>query len=135
METKESVELDYSDLIGRPFREFGRGPEAYDCFGLWIEINKRLGIKVLDYGQLIGENSETICKKADEYRPKFTKIKEPQPGDLILFRTDTGLTDHIGVIVQPGLFLHVLKKQGILCTYLDNYFWRGRIEGLYRYAG
>jgi cell wall-associated NlpC family hydrolase len=32
------------DLIGRPYRYGARGPEAYDCWGLVLEVRRRLAL-------------------------------------------------------------------------------------------
>ena len=41
--------IDVSDLIGVPFVEFGRDKEnGLDCYGLAIEVEKRLGKDLKD---------------------------------------------------------------------------------------
>ena len=36
--------IDVTDLVGKPFLHCGRGPDAYDCFGLVLEVLRRVGI-------------------------------------------------------------------------------------------
>ena len=43
----------YDDLIGKPYEPHGTGPEAFDCWGLCVEVLKRLGI--FEHLDLAGE--------------------------------------------------------------------------------
>ena len=44
-EVLELLNVDYTDLLGKPFRLGARGPEYYDCWGLCLELGKRAGIE------------------------------------------------------------------------------------------
>ena len=38
------------DLIGKPYEGGGRGPDSYDCYGLVVEVESRMGRRVPDVG-------------------------------------------------------------------------------------
>ena len=54
---------------------------------------------------------------------------EMRPGDLVFFR-DKG-SDHIGVLVREGSFLHVSSTLGVTVSDLDAY-WRPRLRDVRR---
>jgi len=37
------------DLIGKPYQRGARGPDAYDCWGLCVEVYRRGGIDLPDF--------------------------------------------------------------------------------------
>jgi cell wall-associated NlpC family hydrolase len=39
-----SLEAIALDLVGRPYRRGARGPDAFDCWGLVLEMRRRLGL-------------------------------------------------------------------------------------------
>lgn len=56
-----------------------------------------------------------------------------QFGDGVLFKI-WGLPSHVGIVVSPGHFLHVLMRGHYSC--IENYRtpkWAPRIEGFYRH--
>ena len=127
--------LRYADLIGKPFREYGRGPEGYDCYGVYLEVNRRLGREVPDLESVAIGQTEVILAKVEESRKLFERVSDPQPGDLVLIENEPGQCRHIGVVVGRGFFLQACDRIGIHRSRLDHRLWRQRIEGVYRYAG
>ncbi len=41
-------EFTVDDMLGCPYEEGGRGPDRYDCYGVVLECEKRLGHTLLD---------------------------------------------------------------------------------------
>jgi len=128
-------EPDVSDLIGKPFAEFGRGPDAYDCYGVWIEVRKRLQLPAIDVGSLAISLSEAIAEKIQNSKWMFQKVDREEVGDLVLFRGVAGMNTHIGAVIAHGVFLHGAAGIGIHRSKLNNPLYRDRIEGIYRYVG
>ena len=126
--------LKYDDLIGKAFEENGRGPETYDCYGVAIEINRRAGKTIPDYALLVDHALAVIQEKISEHKHEFVKVSEPEPGDIVLIRSEPGAGDHFGVIVERGAFLHTSSKAGhVHKVRLDHPFYKDRIEGIYRF--
>lgn len=126
--------MKYDDLIGLPFEENGRGPAFYDCYGLALEVNRRLGKEIPDYAILVAHIVESIQQEVDKHKHEFTRVSEPEPGDIVLIRSEPGVGDHFGVIVERGAFLHASARTGdVHRVRLDHPFYKNRIEGIYRY--
>ena len=113
--------IDYNDLIGKPYKEKGRGPDGYDCYGLCIEVCKRFGT--------------ALPEMSDMLESLFLPVSQPIPGDLVLV-TNVG-EKHAGVMIDDTLFLQVVAtgRRGVHCMRIDHPWVSGRIEGYYRYAG
>lgn len=126
----------YADLIGAPFLEKGRGPNGYDCYGVYLEVNRRLGKEVPDLSSVAIAQTELIVRKITEARRLFGKITDAaRPGDLVLIRNRPDQARHIGVAVCRCFFLEVCDRIGIHRSRLDDPTWSQLIEGVYRYAG
>jgi cell wall-associated NlpC family hydrolase len=137
-----SVIVDYQDLIGVQFAYGGRGPDTYDCYGLAIELYRRLGKDIPDVRS--PTELDAIAHQVDLERHKWIEIaKKPesdvipfsalQPGRLIVLRVK-GLACHVGFIHRPRKFLHTWEasNQVIQCELAD---WRSRITDVYEYGG
>jgi cell wall-associated NlpC family hydrolase len=131
-------ELYYADLIGASFEDYGRGP-AYDCYGLWIEVRKRLGLPAPDFGSIAIGLTQAIADKLEAHRRLFLQRedREEQPGDLVLIRSDKDprLCSHIGVVVERGKFLQACDSIGVHRSQLRNPLWKRLVEGVYEYVG
>ncbi len=127
------VSFHYSDLIGKPFADFARGPDAFDCYGLVIEVFKRSGYSFPDHGSLVYMASRQIADKIAGYLSDFQKITRPEVLDIVLmWREFPGVVDHMGVMVERGYFLHTTGA-GVICSRVDDPNWAGRIAGFYRW--
>lgn len=124
--------MDFSDLIGKPYIDHGRGPQGYDCYGLVLEVEKRMGtvmpdFEYRDFRGLIDLKSEAFLKEG-----KAVEVEEPVPGALCLFRNFKGMASHIGVYLGDDLFIHCHYKRGVCIerfspyriTAVGVYVWR-----------
>jgi cell wall-associated NlpC family hydrolase len=116
------------DLLGKPFADSGRGPDVYDCVGLMIAIERRLGRDIPDWGSHV-----RLLAGALSRWEKITPGTE-QPGDGILFRSSDPPW-HIGVVYGQGYMLHASPDAGEVVRVRYNLPpWQGRIEGIYRWT-
>jgi len=129
--------IDISDLINKPYRENGRGPEFYDCGGLFYEIAKRLGryLPQYDTPKTDEEKNELFVTVKDL---NFVKIEEPEAWCAVIFRLwdDKGNEKwHIGHVL-PGLerFIHITENTAVCTTSLNHKHWSVFFEGFYRYG-
>tara|TARA_R100001086_G_scaffold249921_1_gene191834 strand:- start:247 stop:669 length:423 start_codon:yes stop_codon:yes gene_type:complete len=135
--------LQYADLIGVPFAYNGRGPDTYDCYGLNMEIYRRLGVKVPDVRS--PTDLDDIAAVMGFEKTKWTTLwtKEgigdaPSHADMpvgatLMFNVN-GRTSHVGIVVRPGRFLHAWEHLGGVAEERIS-LWRRRIEGIYRFDG
>jgi cell wall-associated NlpC family hydrolase len=56
-----------------------------------------------------------------------------RPGDAALF-TVAGEPTHVGVVVEPGRFLHIRIGQTSVVERYDGPLWGRRLRGFYRHA-
>jgi cell wall-associated NlpC family hydrolase len=84
-----------------------------------------------DYSSI--EDRATLQRLITQHSSDFTRVENPQPGDLVLMRV-VGFNSHIGLVLEKGNFLHMWKGAGVVVERLTGPEWRHRIEGYYRYA-
>lgn len=128
----------YEDLLGLSFgAEFPTGPfgRVY-CASLVAEVLRRRGIDVeiptLDEGNE-DELEERLA--AAGFVPLVDG--EAAEGDLLLFSIpapawDSEMHPHLGILVDPPLFLHVLTGSDVGLGSLDRIAWKTRLSGIYR---
>jgi murein DD-endopeptidase len=124
--------LDYLDLLGKEFKYGGRGPDAYDCYGLMIETRKRAGLFMpnhyLSFEDLPARH-EAIMEGAGSY---FKELPAPQPFCLVTFRIHPRFTTHIGMVLEDCVrFIHISRKMGVGVERLDLPIWAKRITGFW----
>lgn len=112
--------IDVKDLIGTPFKEFGRDAKTgLDCYGLVIEVAKRYGKELKDVAAHKFSIAEAD-KEADlKLNVKVTKdVKKPCIG--LEFRGLDGRL-HIGITIDDkGTFLQATENQGVRMSTLDS---------------
>ena len=117
--------LDISDLLGCRFVNHGRSKsEGFDCYGLAIEVSKRLGHELPDIWYETS-SSKTFTSKADEVfevmEGKIEETDEQTLGNLIVFFDGNGCMVHIGVFLKPRLFIHA-DGTSVRVENLDYYY-------------
>ena len=114
--------IDVSDLIGLPYCDNGRGPDGFDCYGLAIEVEKRLGKKLLD---AVYENHDK--ELSDKWRP----LLNVRPSDFItegaLLEIHVGNTLHIAVALDSTRMIHATTNQGVRISKIAAY----KLAGIY----
>ena len=120
--------------VGLPYRALGRGPEAYDCLGLFVTLQRmRHGREVFD----------PMCTAAQALRRGFAAQEKPnwravdraQEGDALLFKV-RGMELHVGYALDARLMLHTDQDVGE--SMMEDYRsprWGDRLEGIYTYVG
>lgn len=122
--------------IGLPFRDKGRGPDAYDCWGLVRAVlAAQFGIDLPDYAGAYtnAHDHASVAAAVDAgLTDGWTTVDDPRAGDLLVIK----IADrpwHCGLMVTPDRFLHVPDKGTSCHERLDNVIWTRRIEGIYRH--
>lgn len=100
--------LDVIDLIGIPYKLHGRYKDGMDCYGVAIEVERRLGKELRDV------NYESTDKYLAEENAPTLNVK---PTDKIQVGTILEMTLHnelhIGVVVSKSTFIHATINQGV----------------------
>lgn len=95
---------------GVPHRSGGVDRRGVDCSGLMQLVFKEA------FRLELPRTSRAQSRMGQSVPPT-----EMRPGDLVFF-LDKG-RDHIGVVVEGRIFLHVSSKQGVILSELDAYWW------------
>lgn len=105
-----------ANYIGLPYRHNGRGPEAFDCWGLVrLVLQLQFGIEVPSYDWLSPEQCTTskdlrvVASLMDEYRKDWIDLGKSQvgivEGDIALLLR-FGMPCHVGIICGKDWMLH-----------------------------
>lgn len=125
--------VDVSEYIGLPFESGGRGPVAYDCYGLLrLVYAERLGIELpahCGYSDVMTPTTAAMIRRG---MIDWAPVTTPEPWDAVLFNVD-GRGNHIGLVIQPGLMLHTAPGKDATIENYQRPYWRARIEGFYRW--
>jgi cell wall-associated NlpC family hydrolase len=127
-----------AEYVGIPFAERGRSRAGVDCWGLArLLLAERYGVDVPSY---VGDYRSPLDR--DEVATLITgEIPEawqavpsaPRPGDVALLRV-AGRPLHVGVLVAPPWFLHVMEGRETVLERLDSPQWARRVLGVYRHV-
>lgn len=124
--------VEAADLIGVPFQYRGRGPDAYDCFGLVKECWRRAhGIELPDF--LSPEDQGTQAAVGLIQLQQWERVPL-QPNVMAAIRIGR-LVSHCGFLLDECRMIHAWNRSGgVTIVRLDDE-WKRRIEGFYRYVG
>jgi cell wall-associated NlpC family hydrolase len=121
----------FDDLIGKPFVDMGRGPEGFDCWGIVLEVNRRLGRDLPDYPGVHICEQDVILARIAAHRCEFDRVSDPQPGDVVLYK-QYGDHLHFGAVIDGARFIHCSEGMGVKINRFDHPLIRQLIEGFYR---
>lgn len=126
--------MDFTDLIGLPWRPKGRTRAGVDCWGLvWLCYRERFGIELpagtdrYDDPSDRKENERIIAEGIVDWR--MVPANEARPGDVVLMKRG-GDRCHTCLLVRRGWVLHI--REAINSVQLPIY--RVEREG-YKVAG
>lgn len=108
-------------MLGTPYRDHGRDKSGYDCYGLAIEVERRMGYKLDD---VFYENHDLTL--SSEYAPTLnvTPIEKPREGAII--EMEYGKEIHIGVCLNAREFIH-MTRTGCRVNHIGSI----KVRGLY----
>lgn len=127
--------------IGKPYADKGRGPDAFDCWGLARAVLQERGLVLPDYADAYAtadDPDEAAAAVRAGLADGWRAVSRPQPFDLIVLNV-AKRPWHCGVMVAADRFLHVMPpaptgRQAFSCIErIDSPRWVGRIEGWYRH--
>lgn len=128
--------------VGLPYRDKGRGPDAWDCWGLVRQVlDDVFHVALPDYADAYSAaaDRDSVAAAVEAgLREGWRRVETPCEGDLLILRI-AGRPWHCAVMVGERLFLHCpppdLKGRQLLSCIerLDSPHWARRIEGYYRH--
>ncbi len=118
----------FDPFVGLPYAERGRGPDAFDCWGLVVEVYRvGLDLRLPLYGDA------ATCAEEDRLfrheRAFVRQVERPDLFDLVLIRERPW---HIGLWAGRGHLLHMPFAKTSVIEPIST-FGR-RVEGFYRHV-
>lgn len=125
--------------IGLPYEDKGRGPDAFDCYGLVrgaLAAQFRLCLPSYDDTYVAAGDRHSVATAVEAALTNtWAPVVSPQPvaaGDVVILKVG-GRPWHCGLVVARNLFLHILEGGTSCIERLDGVQWVRRIEGVYRH--
>jgi len=130
-------QINTDDLLDKPFKMGASGPDAYDCYHLCQEVCRRAGVYLPPK-----ESIADIERRADaleEAKTSCIELEQPEPYCIVAIRGEPMHPDwitHMGIVLANRYqFIHIRRNHLVTIERLDHPYWRGKIEGYYRYVG
>lgn len=125
----------WNGYVGLPYLAKGRDRAGLDCWGLVRlvyaeQFDTALPSLADDYA---ADDNARIAELIATRREGWVEASVQQSGDVVVLRID-GVDSHLGIVTQPGFFLHVREGADSVIERLDSPTWRHRHVGTYRYA-
>jgi lipoprotein Spr len=122
--------------VGIPFAPHGRTREGCDCWGLVrLVLADRFGVLLPEFHGYEGAGDrDGIPALLNEGKAMFMPVPmhQERAGDVVLALVN-GAPMHVGVVVEPGVMLHVVKGADACIEDYRRPAWSSRIEGIYRH--
>lgn len=126
--------------VGLPFEKFGRGPDFFDCWGLFrLVYLQEIGIALprFDGDGYCRSNRHATAQAEIKIRQEAADWCAIAPGDEQPFDglliDEVGFACHIAVVVRPGDMLNIREGADACIESYADAAWRDRIAGIYRH--
>jgi hypothetical protein len=128
---------DIIDYIGKPWEANAKGPEAFDCWGLLVDVyKKQLNLDLPEYPKIDRDSLASLQGGiATILNSDWTAIARPVEYCAVCLSVNTKYAHHVGVFleVDGGRVLHCTKQGGVLCEPLDSVKSRYNLVNFYAY--
>ena len=125
--------IETKDLIGKPFEMGARGPDSYDCYGICLEVAKRAGVEIEQFGVGIDE-LKNRSDRINEGKNNYEKIDKPEPFCMVSFKIHPRFVTHMGMVLENCThFIHIIKRSHVVIERLDLPKWQKRLDGYYKW--
>ena len=125
--------------IGRPWIAGARGPESFDCWGLFLWVQGKHFGRELPLIPVDALSLRVVLKTFSDHpeRKRWQHVSAPKHGDAVLMR-QSRYPVHVGIWldIDGGGVLHCAQSVGVVFQdlwALDRHGWR--VEGFYAFRG
>lgn len=124
--------------IGKPFEAFGRGPDAFDCWGIVRAVfADRLGIELPPHDEIGPQNHRAVAQAMQQgvATGPWIAVDPPRAFDVMVARRDphSRYPGHVGVMIDPWRVLHVWESRDVHVSRINEPALKGLILGFYRH--
>jgi len=129
------------EYIGIPYQLHGTTREGLDCWGLpCLWYREQYGVDLPTFGDRYGRELGAAERahiagviRGESAQWRQVRSGDEQRGDLVLFRVLTE-ESHIGIVIEPGRFLHARQGVDSCVERYDSPTWARRVVSFYRWA-
>ena len=121
----------FNDLFTARYELLARGPDAYDCYGLVLEVSKRLGIDLPE--NILYTHANDAQESFEAQRDNFILLTRPELYCLVAIEYIPGYITHVGIMITREKFLHMTRAHGVLLTSLNDLRWKTKLRGFYKW--
>lgn len=127
----------WNDYIGKEFKEKGRGPDYFDCWGLvrHVYLYHFSGGPVLpsyDECYKSTQDKDILASLIKEQSQQWKYVHEPKEFDIVVLKI-VGLPFHVGIVTKQGYMLHCLENVNTVHEKYTSMRWANKIAGFYRH--
>jgi cell wall-associated NlpC family hydrolase len=120
-------------VLGRPFKDGGRGPDEFDCWGLYRYLLLRSNHWCPDYPRS-GDPAEDAKRMLAAQDEGWDELPGPIFAAAVLLRC-AGQECHVGFVLDEQRFVHIFKGSiGVLVSEFADPRYARAIIGFYRYS-
>jgi cell wall-associated NlpC family hydrolase len=110
LQTRDNLVEYATTLLGRPYRNGAKGPQAFDCSGLVHYVYER-------FDMTVPVSTEGLSRIGYE-----VSRDEMTAGDIAIFRISGDM--HAGIMINDLEFIHASKSRGVAIDSLDLPYWK-----------
>ncbi len=97
-------------LLGKPYKNAAKGPDAFDCSGLVYYVYGQ-------FGMAVPVSTEGLNRMGYEIGRS-----DVASGDLVVFRIRGDY--HVGIMINRQEFIHASKSRGVTIDSIDGVYWK-----------
>ena len=124
------MKSEFDHLIGKPFGEYGRGPDLYDCWGVVIESGKLMGEDTPDYSDISHNEADKVWGIVRKTLPEYEQIDKPVRKAIVLFMHVDG-TAHFGCLIDKRYMIHTNEELGCHISSVADGLYSKLVKGFY----
>ncbi len=111
---RQQLYAQYGEWRGVRYRNGGLSKAGIDCSGLvYLTYRDRFGVQLPRNTRDLSSVGVTI------------DAQQRRAGDLLFFRINRW-TNHVGIYLEDGRFLHASTSSGVMISHVDEPYWKSR---------
>lgn len=113
-EVRQQLYAQYSEWRGVRYRAGGLSKAGVDCSGLvYLTYRDRFDLQ-------LPRNTRDLANVGAP-----VASQQWRAGDLVFFRINRW-TNHVGIYLEDGRFLHASTSSGVMISHVDDPYWKNR---------
>jgi len=115
-----------ADLVGKTYQDRGRGPDVFDCEGLFLEVQHRLGYRGRE--PFLGTTESRARTWLHVAELDWLSLDSPRAGCAVFFPQEL----HVGTMYDTQRFFHTSSEMGhAFIDLLDAPQWKHKTKLFY----